>query len=120
MKPEIKERWLKALRSGKYRQGTGSLCYVNEDEQVCYCCLGVLTELYIQEHEDAKWSPMGGSSLSYKGEAGVLHEDIRYWSGILATNPMVEYNNERETLSHCNDDYGCDFNRIADLIEESL
>jgi hypothetical protein len=29
--------WLDALRSGKYEQGTGTLCHDNK-----YCCLGVL------------------------------------------------------------------------------
>lgn len=37
MKKTIKQRWIKALLSGKYKQGTGSL--YNEQR---YCCLGVL------------------------------------------------------------------------------
>jgi hypothetical protein len=37
---DIKEKWLTALRSGKYVKGTGRLCGGNK-----YCCLGVLCEV---------------------------------------------------------------------------
>lgn len=37
MKKVIKQKWLKALRSGKYKQGNGKLR--SKDN---YCCLGVL------------------------------------------------------------------------------
>lgn len=40
MKPELKRKWVAALRSGKYKQGTGELFYRDE-----YCCLGVLCEV---------------------------------------------------------------------------
>lgn len=40
MNPEVKVRWLEALRSGKFKQGNGALC--NEGG---YCCLGVLCEI---------------------------------------------------------------------------
>lgn len=44
MNKEVKERWLEALRSGKYKQGTGKLkCQTKGELQ--YCCLGVLQEL---------------------------------------------------------------------------
>src|SRR6478736_8013086 len=37
MKKEIRTKWLKSLRSGKYKQTTGELLNNNQ-----YCCLGVL------------------------------------------------------------------------------
>lgn len=37
MDSKIKEQWVAALRSGKYKQGTG---YLNRDGK--FCCLGVL------------------------------------------------------------------------------
>lgn len=40
MKAVWKKRWLKALRSGEYKQGVGYL--KNGDE---FCCLGVLCDL---------------------------------------------------------------------------
>ena len=40
MNQEIKEKWLEALRSGKYKQGFTRLKQNNR-----YCCLGVLCSL---------------------------------------------------------------------------
>lgn len=36
----VKQRWLKALRSGDYEQGKNHLCYNDK-----YCCLGVLADI---------------------------------------------------------------------------
>lgn len=44
MKPEIKEKWLEALRSGNYKQGTGKLRQVEKNGDT-YCCLGVLCDV---------------------------------------------------------------------------
>lgn len=38
MKPSEKKTWLKALRSGKFKQGKGQLC---SDDRSEHCCLGV-------------------------------------------------------------------------------
>ena len=40
MDKALKNTWVKALRSGKYRQGTGRLMRMNR----YYCCLGVLAD----------------------------------------------------------------------------
>ena len=37
--------WIEALESGKYRQGTGHLRQVMNDNAPSYCCLGVLCEI---------------------------------------------------------------------------
>lgn len=42
---DIKKRWVAALRSGKYKQGTGQLCHINISGENFYCCLGVLNEI---------------------------------------------------------------------------
>lgn len=41
----IGEKWVKALRSGKYKQGNGSLIEEDEHGNKKYCCLGVLGEI---------------------------------------------------------------------------
>lgn len=52
--PEVKQAWVKALRSGKYRQGRGQL----RGPADYYCCLGVLCDLYRKEHRDQlEWLP---------------------------------------------------------------
>lgn len=46
MKAELKDAWVKALRSGQYRQGTVALCQQPDSgQQLEYCCLGVLCEV---------------------------------------------------------------------------
>ena len=47
-KSDVKE-WVKALRSGEYRQGKGSLCNENVTSGECvYCCLGVACDILIE------------------------------------------------------------------------
>lgn len=41
LKPEIKQKWIKALRSGEYQQTKGRL---KRDDG--FCCLGVLCDVY--------------------------------------------------------------------------
>lgn len=48
MNPEIKARWVAALRSGQYRQGKGRLC-CEMGGGSSYCCLGVLCEIAVQD-----------------------------------------------------------------------
>lgn len=48
LKPEVKEAWLKDLRSGEYKKGKGYLKFVyehkNGKKETRYCCMGVLSE----------------------------------------------------------------------------
>ena len=46
MIPEIKEKWVRALRSGEYKQAEQSLRREITPGTMGYCCLGVLTDLY--------------------------------------------------------------------------
>lgn len=41
LSPEVKARWLEALRSGKYKQGREML----RPNRNCFCCLGVLADI---------------------------------------------------------------------------
>lgn len=42
---ELKAKWVKALRSGEYKQGHGSLCRRADDGSYSFCCLGVLEDV---------------------------------------------------------------------------
>lgn len=39
---EIKDNWIAALESGKYKQGYYSLSYIGKNNELRYCCIGVL------------------------------------------------------------------------------
>jgi len=117
MKAEIKQKWLEALRSGKYQQGRQALR--NRDQQ--FCCLGVLCDVV----DDSKWNvafPVGNKyeygdhadsartgypPLSFRERVGLLNKDII-------------------TLADMNDGHSYDgagrksFAEIADWIEQNV
>lgn len=117
MKPEIKELWVKALRSGKYEQ---SRCQLHNIAG--YCCLGILVDCYVQQSEGKfKWVSSTDESFCY---VPGLHEEyapeflphdkqFREWTGSIPTDQ--EY-----FLTQMNDWKGCNFDEIADYIEGSL
>lgn len=45
IKPEIKKRWIEALRSGEYEQAIGVLRKTDGVGRQRYCCLGVLCDV---------------------------------------------------------------------------
>ena len=59
MKKEWLDKWLAALRSGEYKQGTQILKSIENK----FCCLGVLCDLVAKEYpEDFRWEgPSEGS-----------------------------------------------------------
>jgi len=133
MNKRIKQKWIKALRSGKYKQGRGHLHYDDK-----YCCLGVLTELYIREHNGEKWEKMlGGNLFCFKAEECNLPEVVSDWAGLEEKDPLIVINDEKDILETVNDGTNGTppnnfadllphaikphtFNEIADLIEEQL
>lgn len=42
---QFRAKWVEALRSGRFKQGMGSLAHESEG-QTLYCCLGVACEVY--------------------------------------------------------------------------
>lgn len=62
----FKKKWLKALRSGEYKQGKG-LLYSSKDDS--YCCLGVACK--VQGISPDQWGFMDGKN-KYKGIPDIL------------------------------------------------
>jgi len=66
MNKRLRDRWIAALRSGKYKQGNGALKSNDPDDpesaQYYFCCLGVLREI------DPKIKPRPGARNSYLDE----------------------------------------------------
>ena len=130
MRKEVMKKWVKALRSGKFKQGTGTLKQYNSKGEAQHCCLGVLCELYNSEMKKSKkktllekvydndmdfsfgYSRFGGSKED-------LPKDVMKWSGI--KNSLGQFNlsdNHYETLADLND-LGRKFKTIADIIEKN-
>ena len=138
MKSEIKEQWLKDLRSGNYRQAKNQLKEVGfKGSRPSYCCLGILCNIYNKQTGQGSWDKNGvlvsevycnedGSDLT---ENGVLPNEVRRWAGLNKENPHVQYGGKYHAISELNDgkarvgsrtlDY-LNFKQIADLIEVQL
>jgi len=113
---EVKRKWLKALRSGKYEQGTNSL-RINKDDKATYCCLGVLCDLYSKEKGN-RWSKLHDRYPTFMREMSVLPKKVMKWAGIEYTDGGFLYKNgKHDSLMGLNDN-GKSFKQIAKVIEK--
>lgn len=109
MDANLKSRWIEALRSGKYEQGSGQL----KDHSGNYCCLGVLCAI---QDIDLEFPPRGCNSGRYgdysfpeNGHAPGLYDEV--------TGDDASY---RSVLARMNDDGHTSFSNIADWIENNI
>jgi hypothetical protein len=119
MKPNIRnlKKWVRALRSGKYKQGRGALNKNNKN----FCCLGVVCEVAIKNKVKLKktknWSESKKSfTVHYDNEGGVLPIKVARWLGIDELNPLLKH----QPASELNDQTKASFKQIADLVEEYM
>lgn len=127
LKPEVKEAWVKALRSGEYPQSTRSLQNNNG-----FCCLGVLCDLAMKNGwvDDARWLPPedGAMAFSHGTEYGTMIKSSLPSRTLLSR--MFETSIEDIGLEAALTPLGCDqsvfqmndhgetFAEIADAIEK--
>lgn len=143
LNPKVKALWLKALRSGKYKQGHNALCTVTTRGKNRFCCLGVLCDLYIKSHKSAKWSKKTSDSMNVENnkysqcltfqakrvrERGLLPIPVAKWAHFGDTdekfNPSVDgtvlYNDDSKGFPELNDQEQLTFKQIAKIVEEQL
>lgn len=107
-----KDEWVKALRSGKYKQQEG--CLRRGDG---FCCLGVKRDL-----EGCEWIPFnngpryldGTYMLNYRGDSGL--DGSGYFQGVVSYMDQFNIEKQASNLSKLND-FGFTFQEIADIIE---
>jgi len=140
MKQSIMKKWVKALRSGRYKQGKDCLKSKSKRGVTRHCCLGVLCELYQKDEKTGKMkvddipNPENGSGTVYQfgsqKEMYGLPNSVSRWAGIkgsknrLVTGTITpgEFKDTMgrrvfyESLAELND-AGCSFSKIADIIE---
>ena len=121
MDSTIKEKWLAALRSGKYKQGTDKL----RTKESKFCCLGVLCDVYRKETKLGKWGKDILGNFDFKNtkkgnreyrSSGVLPLSVMEWAELTQDNPVI---NNTQSLAGLND-RGDSFEKIADIIEKNL
>lgn len=83
MLKRIKTKWLKALRSGKYRQVKGAMRrgILDNEKTFGYCCLGVLTDLYCKE--------IGKDFEDVRGGCCYLPNTVQEWAGLERNDPLL-------------------------------
>lgn len=121
MNQEIKARWVAALRSGDYVQGTGML----RSSIDTYCCLGVLCDLAWREDVVTRDESEGVTSYEdgiYESD-GYLPRAVIAWAGLVLNDPVLTGPHDgtlSASASAWNDELHATFSQIADMIEVSL
>ena len=114
MNPEIKQRWIEALNSDEYKQTKERL-----KDSTGFCCLGVVTDLYIKEHNQ-EWTLNEDSDYTFDGWHGALSSEVMNWAGIKGdTGTLKEPVDGVDNLAGLNDN-GYSFKQIAQVIKEQL
>lgn len=121
MNPKVKARWVKALRSGRYKQGKRSLRRKVQGTRTTdkFCCLGVLCDLAVQARviPKAELDSLDGVYGYGKGEdknSGVLPQAVAEWAGLNSSSGVYGAG----SLTTDNDALDRDFYQIAQIIEE--
>lgn len=116
MNPVVKERWIAALRSGMYKQGTKKLRDLKPgDDDYSFCCLGVLTQICAADRNTQF------EKLCVYGRE-ILSPEVVDWARLDSGNPILRGRfgrNFGDSLAEMNDS-GKTFAEIADEIEARL
>jgi hypothetical protein len=104
MKSEIRQRWLEALRSGKYDQGKS---WLRQGDS--FCCLGVLCDLV----DPTGWRP-GALVYSYS-----VADHTSILPGMTKVATGLDSAVDLDKLMSMNDN-GQSFAQIADWIEANI
>lgn len=97
---QVRRAWVKALRSGQYRQTSCNLSAYEDEGRPAYCCLGVLCDV-VDPHNAQQW----------RGEQ-MPPPDLEQAAGL---GPTID---EAGNLAELNDVEGWSFLDIARYIEE--
>jgi hypothetical protein len=113
--------WIKALRSGKYKQTKGRLKDVHsfdttsdtfditsDKKFIGHCCLGVACEVAIEQ----------GVIKSFVHKNGTLPIKVKDWLGLSTNEGRFEHNGDSKSLTNLNDS-GVSFEKIVKIISKS-
>ena len=117
----FKKAWIKALKSGDYIQGTGTLRKEEEDtltnnDIVSYCCLGVacIVAGIPEEFIDGEWIEYQQDGFDYEKVPEVLH-------GVADSNELAKVLSEmNDSCSPDKDHHRFNFDDIADWIDYNI
>lgn len=97
MNKQVKDKWIAALRSGKYKQTRGFLGDMNG-----HCCLGVLCEVFADEGNPLSVCMTQQNVVSYNGCTRYPPPDVLEWAGL--QNNEGRASNADHCVAFVNDD----------------
>lgn len=106
MKQSVMKKWVKALRSGKYKQTDSAL-----KDGAGHCCLGVLSSISPHKNNFTRMKP---PSSEYDKNAA-LPCLIQKWAGMKNEVGQID----SDTCLASMNDNGASFEQIADFIEKN-
>lgn len=144
MRPEVKEKWIKALKSGDYQKAKGRLTAGGNQ----FCCLGVLCDLAAKEglgrwevpHDEAIQEPVFIDVKKERADA-VLPRAVVEWAGLdtklegssvfaptIGANPRIQDRYVMDgihrvavaSLAELNDHSEFTLSEIGDVVEAEL
>jgi len=123
MNKKIKKEWIKALRSGEYKQGKGKLCRSEDGgETYQYCCLGVLIDIAYDGdwflcyyEDDPTYGLYDGNDFEATELPYEFYVELKLEESSL--NTLMKMN---DGTYQYKEKGGYSFDEIADWIEENL
>lgn len=117
--------WVKALRSGEFVQGSGTLENEGIDAEGNpvkeLCCLGVACRVAMRNGLNLPITTSPNSHLTFFGEnraTGFLPDEVQEWYGFDNDNPWIGTGQNLVRAVDANDGRGFSFNTIATLVED--
>lgn len=124
MDAKLKSDWVKALRSGKYKQTTGSL---HNTDSNSYCCLGVLCRVVgaefgevTEEYDTHDNVPVLNGRILSASDVEELSAAFCKEVGIPDQDELIALNDGVGTPADENYKPSHSFAQIADYIEQNL
>jgi hypothetical protein len=114
MKKSVATKWIKALRSGKFKQAEGFLKIDDDNGNPTHCCLGVLCELYNDEMRKSKKKTLSGTRFG--SSDNLLPRKVMNWAGMQSRDGQFGTGLNDLTLMN---DHGQSFKVIANAIEKN-
>lgn len=117
---DVKNKWITALRSGRYLQGGGALRAKGqagddaggEEATDKFCCLGVLCDVVGVEWKRGDTGPLVKAVHGLNEEISYPPASLRDEIGLTGV--------QAEKLANLNDNEEYSFEQIADWVEENL
>lgn len=114
--PDIKAKWLEALRSGNFPQGFGAM-KTCEDK---YCCLGVCVEAVLGVQGVRQRLSTGFTRAPYEFDGIIAQPNLGLVERMFSDGYTMESSDAITELIKMNDELQIPFPQIADWIEVNL